>query len=103
MKKLVKIVGSVALIGSMLFSMAGCAITDVKNKGSEIMDYVFELKGSKITKYFNEDDDDYDDQVEFFEEVLDVLENDFEVGFEDVKASKTSINIKNDDACRFGH
>ncbi|MCQ2467778.1 MAG: hypothetical protein MJ166_09695 [Clostridia bacterium] len=98
MKKLVKLATSLVLIGSMVLSMTGCAITDVKNKGNEIMDNVFALKASKVTKCFNEDDDDYDAQVEMFEDLSDDFENELEIGFEDVKANKTSININNDDA-----
>ena len=60
MKKIVRLVGSSVLAGSMLLGMTGCALTDVKNAGTEIMSNSLNFKGSKVTKYFNEDDDDYE-------------------------------------------
>lgn len=98
MKKLVKIAGSLAIIMSLAMSMTGCVLTDVKNKGSEIMGNVFDLKASKVVKSFNEDDDDCDEQGEAFEKMVEYLEDSFELGFEDVAPKAKSTKVNNNDA-----
>lgn len=97
MKKSVKLIGSIMLIGSMLFSMAGCSLTDVKNTGDDILEMAFNGK-KKVTKYLNEDDDDYDIQCEFMEEILEAMDEELSLDYEDTEFKSNKITVKNKDA-----
>lgn len=93
MKKLVKVLGSIALIGSFILSLTGCAITDVKNTSDELMDSVFDMKSKKVCKFLNEDDD-YD----MNEAIVDAFFDDCDTmkfSFTNIKPSKTNIHIEN--------
>ena len=94
MKKLVKIVGSLVLTASMMLSMTGCAITDVKNASDEIMKNTFDFKGKKVTKYFNEDDKNCDDDAELFEEYMNNFSEFIDADYDEIKISNRKINIK---------
>lgn len=98
MKKFAKIFASVTLIASMAMSLAGCALTDAKNAGDEIMGLAFELKGSKVTKYFNEDDKKSDEQCASFEDIINDFEKQLELEFEDVTPKANKVAVKNDEA-----
>ena len=98
MKKIVRLVGSSVLAGSMLLGMTGCALTDVKNAGTEIMSNSLNFKGSKVTKYFNEDDDDYDVQCELFEQYMDNMAEFLDMDYDEVVVKSYHIDIKNNDA-----
>lgn len=98
MKKIVRLVGSSVLAGSMLLGMTGCALTDVKNAGTEIMSNSLNFKGSKVTKYFNEDDDDYDVQCELFEQYMDNMAEFLDMDYDEVVVKSYHIDVKNNDA-----
>lgn len=98
MKNLVKVLGSVILTASMLLSMTGCSMMkemrEARVVGDEIMEYAFDLKGSKLAKYFNEDDDLYDYQVEMIEATTEDFDT-ANIEFKDMKSNKTHIDYKN--------
>lgn len=98
MKKFAKLFASVAVICSMILSMTGCAVTDAKNAATDIMDNVFNFKASKIEKYMDEDDHDFDDQCEVLENIFDGLQDELDVGFEDMHSTNFNVSIKNNDA-----
>ena len=93
-KNIAKVTVSVALLGAMSLSMTGCDISDVGKTGKEIMGGVFDLD-KDVSDFLNEDDDDYDFQVEYFEDMLEVFEDSLDLKFDDIKANKTNINVKN--------
>lgn len=98
MKKAIKAIGALTLTMSLLFGMTGCAITDVKNKGEEIMENVFAFKGSKITKALNEDEDDYEMMSDFIEMFTEFFEEDVGIEIDETKITSTKLNVNNDDA-----
>lgn len=98
MKKFVKLFASVAVIGSMIFSMTGCVVTDAKNAATDIMDNVFNFKASKVEKYMDEDDKEFDEQCELLEDLFDGLQEELDVGFEDMHSTNFNVSVKNNDA-----
>ncbi|MCQ2533244.1 MAG: sugar ABC transporter substrate-binding protein [Clostridia bacterium] len=105
MKRNLKVLVSVVLILSIVFSIAGCSSKDVagvKEEGRKIVDNLFECKYSKILKAFDKSSKNYDIERAVFdtffiiweEEISFMSDLDFEYKKEEVaiKDSKATIN-----------
>lgn len=92
MKKLGKILTSLVIVLSMALSMTGCAIKEVKETGDEIMNMAFNQK-SKITKYLDEDDDDFDAQCIFIDELFDLMDDTLSLDYSDTEFKMNKVNV----------
>lgn len=102
MKNVLRIATSVVLIGSMLCGMAGCSSfgrgKKARERGDAIMAAYLDLRGDKVSRYFNEDDEDYDAQCKIIKFILVDLENGGTSFDENFKPNKVKLEMDGDEA-----